>query len=90
MTIGSCTASHFRRPASAASGHWERSAGLLADLVQLIQGSVDRPSDLLIGRALACARTQQPSTALVNEPLPQGVGVRHASEKAKTSFLCAT
>lgn len=74
MIIGSCTAGYFRWPASEASGHWERLAGSLADLVQRIQGSVDRPSDGLIGRALACARAQQPSTALVNAPLPQGVG----------------
>jgi hypothetical protein len=53
------------------------------DFVQLNQGSIDRPADLIRAPALACVRAQQRPTELVNDPLPQGVERDMAAKKQK-------
>ncbi len=68
---------------SEASGYLEGAEGPFADFVPLILEGVPLPSNLLIGRALACVRAQQPSRKLVNEPLPQGLGCDMPAKKQK-------
>ena len=81
--MGSCTDGSCLWPAYKAAGFVERLEGALVDLVQLNQGSIDRPSDLIREPALVCARAQQRSTQLVNDPLPQGVGRDMPAKKQK-------
>lgn len=81
--MGSCTGGSFLWLARKTAGFVERPEGALVDLVQLNQGSIDRPADLIRGPALGCVRAQQRSTELVNDPLPQGVERDMPTKKQK-------